>query len=380
MTRPVLLAVDGNSMLHRAYHAGADAPQRTRDGRPSWAVNGLISALLASVSRVGPQAIVVGFDDHGASVRKNDHPHYKAGRPEKPAELIEQIASAITTLRAAGIHVVVPAGLEADDVIASASRTASRADWDCVIVTSDRDSFALIDEHTCVLRVLNGGIAGSPMLSPSRLMMMYGVNPAQYRDYAAMRGDTSDNLLGIRGIGQKTAARILQAYGSTAAAFAAVDTDLDGVCETLGRSAAVKLADQDRRAAFAVTSEIMTMRADLDLGLELEVDNGRGWLPVPTEPLKAVLTEWGFHTVLAQARRLFCDEPTQQTRVQIDPNEGLDLPFGEPPDIEYDDIDPYIAAAGAPGQLETVTPDERIVAGHSKSAAVAPVQLELTLF
>lgn len=380
MTRPVLLAVDGNSMLHRAYHAGADAPQRTRDGRPSWAVNGLISALLASVSRVGPQAIVVGFDDHGASVRKNDHPHYKAGRPEKPAELIEQIASAITTLRAAGIHVVVPAGLEADDVIASAARTAAQADWDCVIVTSDRDSFALINEHTCVLRVLNGGIAGSPMLSPSRLMMMYGVNPAQYRDYAAMRGDTSDNLLGIRGIGQKTAARILQAYGSTAAAFAAVDTDLDGVCENLGRSAAVKLADQDRRAAFAVTSEIMTMRADLDLGLELEVDNGRGRLPVPTEPLKAVLTEWGFHTVLAQARRLFCDEPIQQTRVQIDPNEGLDLPFGEPPDLEYDDIDPYIAAAGVPGQLETVTPHERFGAGRSKSAAAAPVQLELTLF
>lgn len=380
MTKPVLLAVDGNSMLHRAYHAGVDAPQRTRDGRPSWAVNGLISALLGAVSRVQPQAIVVGFDDHSLSLRKNEHPHYKAGRPAKPADLIEQIASAITTLRAAGIHVVVPAGLEADDVIASASQTADRAKWDCVIVTSDRDSFALIDDHTCVLRVLNGGIAGSPMLSPSRLVMMYGVNPAQYRDYAAMRGDTSDNLLGIRGIGQKTAARILQAYGSTAAAFAAVDADLASVTETLGRSVAAKLADEDRRAAFAITSEIMTMHADLDLGLELAVAGGCGRLPVPTEPLKTVLTEWGFHSVMAQARRLFCGDRTQQGRLQIDPYEGLDLPFGEPPDIEYDELDPFVCANGFPGHLETVSMPERPALGRTKLVAVEPVQLELTLF
>lgn len=379
MTRPVLLAVDGNSMLHRAYHAGSDVPLRTRDGRPSWAVNGMISALLGAVSRVRPQAIVVGFDDHTSSLRKDKHPHYKAGRPAKPAELVEQIASTITTLRAAGLHVVVPAGLEADDVIASASRTAAQADWDCVIVTSDRDSFALIDDHTCVLRVLNGGIAGSPMLSPSRLMMMYGVNPSQYRDYAAMRGDTSDNLLGIRGIGKKTAARILQEYGSTAAAFAAVDTDLDAAAETLGRAVSAKLADEDCRAAFAVTSQIMTMRADFDLGLELASDGGCGRLPVPSEPLKTVLSEWGFHSVMAQARRLFCGDPIQQERIQIDPYEGLDMPFGEPPDIEYDDIDPYVAAAGFPAQLETVTVRER-PAVHGAKPAAAAVQLELTLF
>ena len=185
MSPRILLAVDGNSLLHRSFHASARSGFHTPDGRPMWAVRGLLSQLVAAVDRVCADAVVVGFDDRASSIRKDRWPTYKAHRDAKPESLEEQLDTAIDVLRALGIVVAVPEGLEADDVLASAAAYAPTVGARTVVATSDRDSFALIDEHTKMLRILNGGVDASPLLDPQRLVMVTGVRPDQYLDYAA---------------------------------------------------------------------------------------------------------------------------------------------------------------------------------------------------
>ncbi|HEY9414954.1 MAG TPA: 5'-3' exonuclease H3TH domain-containing protein, partial [Pseudonocardia sp.] len=216
----VVLAVDGNSLVHRAFHSQARTGFRLGEGRPRWAVRGLLSQLVAAVERVGPDAVVIGFDDPGASVRRERWPSYKAQRGDKLPTLVEQLTDTAEVLRELGVSVVVPPGLEADDVLASVARQAPGMGASTVVMTSDRDAFGLINEHTRVLRVINGGVEASPMLTPERLVLLLGVRPDQYSDFAALRGDPSDNLPGVRGVGPKTAARLLRALDSAEAAFA----------------------------------------------------------------------------------------------------------------------------------------------------------------
>jgi DNA polymerase-1 len=179
-----------------------------------WALKGLIGYLARAAALLRPDAMVVGFDCPDASARKLDYPGYKAQRPEKAADLTEQLALAPTVLRAAGVCTVVPGAYEADDVLASAAARARDRGWRCVVMTSDRDAFALLDPGTSVLRVRNGGFDNALLMTAASLVDIYGVHPWQYRDYAALRGDPSDNLPGVRGFGSATAARLLATFGS----------------------------------------------------------------------------------------------------------------------------------------------------------------------
>jgi DNA polymerase-1 len=178
--------------------------------------------------------------------------------------LVEQLACAIEVLRELGIHVVVPEALEADDVLASTSACVRAAGGHTVVVTSDRDAFALIDDCTTVLRIINGGVEASPMMTAERLQMLLGVRPDQYRDFAALRGDPSDNLPGVRGVGPRTAARLLQEFGCARAAF----DDLDAVRSRLGAGIATRLADPSARAAWELNCQVMTMRDDVPVALD----------------------------------------------------------------------------------------------------------------
>jgi 5'-3' exonuclease len=215
--------------------------------------------LVAAVDRIRPTAVVVGFDDPVESVRRERWPVYKANRLDKLDSLVDQLTCAVEVLRDLGVAVVVPAGLEADDVLASTAAHAKAAGATTVVVTSDRDAFALIDDSTRVLRIINGGVDASPIMTADRLMMLLGVRPDQYRDFAALRGDPSDNLLGVRGIGPRTAARLLQEFGSAQAAF----DDLVGVHARLGAGVAARLAVPEARAAWQLNCQVMSMRTDV---------------------------------------------------------------------------------------------------------------------
>ncbi len=236
----VVLAVDGNSLVHRAYHAAASSASSLTE--PVWAVRGLLTQIVAGVERVGADAVVVGFDDATASVRREKWPQYKEHRSEKSQCLVDQLSLAAEVLRQMGVAVVVPAGLEADDVLASTAALARSAGATTVIMTSDRDSFALIDDHTSVLRIINGGVEASPLLTAPRLPTLLGIAGHQYQDFAALRGDPSDNLPGVRGIGPKTAAKLLAALGSAQAAFEDLAAGGARVIAAIGSGAARRLA------------------------------------------------------------------------------------------------------------------------------------------
>lgn len=284
---PVILAVDGNSLVHRAYHAaaGSAAAITTDPGEPLWAVRGLIGQLVAGIDRVGAAAVIVGFDDPEASLRRERWPQYKQQRTDKAQCLVDQLRIAVDALRGMGVAVCVPAGLEADDVLASTAAYARQFGAQTVIMTSDRDSFALIDETTSVLRILNGGVEASPLLTRTRLPLMLGIRGDQYRDFAALRGDPSDNLPGVRGIGPKTAAKLLASLGSAQAAFDDLDAGGRQVAAAIGKAAARRLAAAEARPAWELNCAVMAMHTDVELGLDLSSERRPGAYPPGRLPL-----------------------------------------------------------------------------------------------
>lgn len=348
-----LLAVDGNSLVHRSFHALLGTQLSTRDGRPTWAVKGFVSQLLGAVDRTGAHALVVGFDDHTHSARKAAHPHYKATRGPKAPELVQQLQLTADLLRDAGVTVIVPDGLEADDVVASAAAQARAAGWSTVVVTSDRDSFGLIDSSTSVLRVINGGIDASPVLTPERLTTMIGIEPGQYRQYAAMRGDASDNLTGVRGIGEKTATKLLNAFGSVEAALADIDTNGGArVAAEVGKAVVAKLSGAEAREAFWQNVEIMTMSTDIPLGLDWE-GAGAGRLPLDQGRVTTALAAVELTSLIGYAGRVLCHaadpgvRPARETWAAGAP--ATDVPDGPEPacrdDEERAPHDPALTAA-----------------------------------
>ncbi len=266
MPAPLLLVLDGNSLLHRAYHAAATGEVRDQQGRPVWALKGLVGYVARAAARLRPDAVVVGFDCPEHSARKADYPPYKAQRPEKPADLAEQILAAPGLLRAAGLTIVVPTAYEADDVLASCAAHARTSGWRSVLMTSDRDAFALIDATTSVLRIRNGGFSEAVLVTPTSLEEIYGVAPTQYRDYAALRGDPSDNLRGVPGFGSATSARLLAAFGSVDAAWEAWDRgDRQAVYDVVGDRPGDHLGSAAAREAVARNRRLMSMRNDLPI-------------------------------------------------------------------------------------------------------------------
>jgi 5'-3' exonuclease len=296
----VLLAVDGNSLVHRAYHSQA------RTGHHTWAVRGLLSQLVSAVERVDPCAIVVGFDDPDTSRRRDTWPQYKAQRADKLGTLVDQLRHAADVLSGLGIAVVVPSGLEADDVLASAATYAGEQGATTVIVTSDRDAFSLIDDTTSVLRIIDGGVEASPMLTPGRLMTMIGIRPDQYRDYAALRGDASDNLPGVRGIGPKTAATLLRELGSAQAAFDDVADGGKRVAAAIRPAGARRLAAPGAREAWELNCQVMAMHREVALGIDLA--GGLGCLPLSAEAVRTAFAAQHLTWTTSTAVRVLCDQ------------------------------------------------------------------------
>jgi DNA polymerase-1 len=275
----LLLVLDGNSLLHRAYHAAATGKLLDADEQPVWAMKGLVGYAARAAAQLRPDAVVVGFDCPHHSVRQTEYPAYKAHRPEKATDLSAQILAAPELLAAAGFCTVIHRGYEADDVLASSAAHARRSGWRSILVTSDRDAFALIDEGTSVLRLRNGGLDESVLMSPAELIELYGVPPAQYRDLAALRGDPSDNLPGVRGFGSTLAARLLIAFGNVEAAWTAIDAgDEQAVRAVVGEVASRNLGLAEMREAFERNRRLMRMHTDLEIpeldGVRLPLDYG----------------------------------------------------------------------------------------------------------
>jgi DNA polymerase-1 len=320
--RKQLLVVDAPSLLHRNHHARSESGLRDRGGRPAWALHGMLRQILDAIDQFAPDAVLFGLDDRASSVRATAYPDYKAGRAEKDAALIDQLERAPAMLDALGLLTVQPPGLEADDVSASAAVWAERMGWTCVIITSDRDTFAHISEHTQVLRLISGGIAGSPLLNPTRLRTLYGVAAEHYLEYAALRGDASDNLPGVPGIGEKGASLLLSLMGSMQAVWADIDhcdganlvATLDSYCAEVGQrrigaGLLKRLATPAARERFEFNLAMMTGRTDVDLGLTPDAPGTPGLLPLDPDRVSRVVGHLGVPATTDLALRVLTTPP-----------------------------------------------------------------------
>jgi len=305
-----MLVVDGNSLLHRNYHALAATNMRIGSGAPSWAFHGMWNQMIQLIHRVGASSILIGFDDT-TNLRTNDYPEYKAGRAEKPNDLRLQLAAAPKHFSKAGIPVVTVPGYEADDVIASTARRNSETGVNTVIASSDRDAFSLITDNmngtsVTVLRVINGGIVNSPLLTAGRLPILCGVTPNQYRLYAALRGDKSDNLPGVTGIGEKTAVALLKGLSTLNVTLQQMLTDLDDggtqLSDLIGMSAARKFDNPISRTNLTRNLNLMKQHDTLDVGI---LDDTL--LPFNSDRLREELQVWEMRNILPRALDAFAN-------------------------------------------------------------------------
>lgn len=208
-----VLAVDGNSLAHRAYHAIAGS-----DDEVGHFVTAGVFGMLGSVWSAGPfDGVVVAFD-HTHNQRKQDFPEYKAARVTDP-DLRAQLDLLIEDVAAAGLHTVVEHGAEADDLLAAAADACTSRGWRCVVLSSDRDLTALVSDHVTLMRP-RATMSDIRVYDPAAVEREYGVRPDQYTDLAALRGDPSDGLVGVDGVGAKRAARLLRDHGDLAGVYA----------------------------------------------------------------------------------------------------------------------------------------------------------------
>ena len=271
---PTVLAVDGNSLAHRGYHAYA---AHREDGDLVGAgLYGFLALLAAVVDIVRPASTIIGFDCREASFRKDRWPDYKAQRADKPEALDALLDEIPRALEALGACVLAPRGYEADDVCGSVAVAAEAAHRRCVVATSDRDAFALVSDATSVLRI-RSGMHRAVLIDARRYRRDLGIEPGQYTEFAALRGDTSDNLPGIHGIGRKRARDLLRRFDRVADAVA----DPLACRSVLGPEVGQTLLDDVAAAdgVFARNVELMTMHRDLPV----ELDAG-----IPTTPLPQI--------------------------------------------------------------------------------------------
>ncbi|MGV0814805.1 DNA polymerase I [Mycolicibacterium boenickei] len=220
--KPTLMLLDGNSLAFRAFYALPAENFKTQGGLTTNAVYGFTAMLINLLRDEQPSHVAAAFDVSRQTFRKEKYPEYKEGRSATPDEFRGQIDITKEVLGALGITVLAEAGFEADDIIATLASQAEDAGYRVLVVTGDRDSLQLVSDDVTVLYPRKG-VSELTRFTPDAVLEKYGLTPTQYPDFAALRGDPSDNLPGIPGVGEKTATKWIVEYGSLQALVDNVD-------------------------------------------------------------------------------------------------------------------------------------------------------------
>ncbi len=262
---PTLALLDGHSLAYRAFYA---LPQdlATTSGQVTNATYGFMRMLIKLIGDHHPDRLAVAWDVGRQTFRTEQFPEYKAQREKTPDVFSSQLPLIDDILAALGIHQFREEGFEADDVIATMAKSAAADGWDVLVVTGDRDSFQLVDERVKVLYTMRG-ITDTVLADEGWITTKYGIRPNQYVEYAAMRGDTSDNLPGVPGVGEKTASKLLNQYGSLEGVFEAVEDQTPKLSENLAAA----------REQVFLNRRLMTLVADLELDRSAEELEWTDW-------------------------------------------------------------------------------------------------------
>jgi DNA polymerase-1 len=322
-----LFIVDGNNLAYRAFFA---LPEElaTTDGQPTNALLGFTNMLFKLLSDYRPKGVAVAWDSrpvHRAAVAEAAEVVYKEGRRPMPDLLREQFAHFRPIVEAFGYRNLEFEGWEADDVIATLATRADTAGIKTCVVSTDRDAFQLCSENVCLMMTPRG-VADVNVYTPERVEARYGVTPDQVPDFIGLKGDTSDNIPGVPGIGDKTAGQLVAQYGS-----------LEAVIEHADELSPARRKNITENAELARTSkELATMRRDLDIECdpaELVLD------PPDRAQLKEIFRRFEFRALLNRVDELDAAIPSAPMKVT-----GVEVPWREG-ELDFRGVVAYAADA-----------------------------------
>lgn len=257
MTKKIAI-IDGNSLMHRAYHA-IPPTMNAPDGTPTNAVFGFVSMLLKFIEVAKPNAIICAFDMGRPSFRMEALECYKAQRPPTDNELRVQFPLIEDLLESMSIPVIKIKGWEGDDILGTLAARNKDLGYETLLVTGDKDAYQLASEQTKIVTTKKG-ISDIAIYGPTEVEERYGITPAQVPDFLGLKGDASDNIPGVPGIGEKTATKLLQQFET-----------LEGVYENLdGLKGKLYENLRENKSAAFLSRKVATIVCDLDISLDLE--------------------------------------------------------------------------------------------------------------
>ena len=289
--KPTLMVIDGHSLAFRAFYALPVDSFVSPEGQHTNAIHGFISMFLGLLKKENPTHVAVAFDISRFSFRTRIYPEYKATRGETPSEFIGQVPLLQEALAAMGVVTLTKEDYEADDILATLAAQASADNFDVLVVSGDRDTFQLVNDRVTVLYPSARGVAELKRYTPEAVEERYGVPPEKYPDIAALVGETSDNLVGIDKVGEKTAVKWITHYGSLDAVLEHAD-DITGV---VGNN----LREQRDRAIR--NRELNRLLTDVELPVTLE-DLERG--AIDADAVSEVFSRLGFKTLKSRVLEL----------------------------------------------------------------------------
>ncbi|MEN3273152.1 MAG: polymerase, partial [Actinomycetota bacterium] len=298
-----LLLLDGNSLTYRAFFA-LPADMATASGQVTNAVFGFTSMLINLLRDHRPDQIAVAWDRPEPTFRHEALDTYKANREAAPDILRQQLGLVRQVLDALQITMLEQAGVEADDIIATLATTARDRGDDVIIVTGDRDSYQLVEDPHVKVLYNRRGVSDYVLYDEAGILERTGVTPAQYPQYAAMRGDTSDNLPGVPGVGEKTAAKLINEYGGLDGIFANLDKCTPKLRENLGAA----------EASVRKNLELMVLLRDVELDVS-EEDLDRK--PFDSEPVRELFNFLEFRTLFDRLVEALGDEGASVPRDDV---------------------------------------------------------------
>lgn len=261
--KPTLMLVDGHSLAFRAFYALPLDSFVTRDGQHTNAIHGFLSMFLSLLAKEKPSHVAVAFDISRYSFRTREYPEYKGTRGETPPEFVGQVPLLQEALAAMSVPTITKEDYEADDILATLATQGAAEGFRVLVVSGDRDTIQLVTDDVTLLYPNARGVSELKRYDPDAVRERYGINPEQYPEIAALVGEASDNLPGVDKVGEKTAVKWINQYGSLEGIFEHID-EIGGVVGTKLREQRDR-AERNRRLNRLVTDVELPLRAhDLD--------------------------------------------------------------------------------------------------------------------
>jgi len=256
-----LVLIDANALIHRAFHALP--PLKTKKGELVNAVYGFTAVLLKVIKELKPDYIVTAFDLPKPTFRHLEYKEYKATRPKTPEELVQQFPLVKKVVKAFDIPIFEKEGFEADDIIGTIVKKTGK-DIEDIVVTGDLDVLQLIDKNTKVY-TLKRGLTDTVIYDKEAVRKRYGLKPEQFLDFKGLKGDSSDNIPGVPGIGEKTAIYLLKKFGTVENLYKRLEK---GEAEDIPDNLKKKLLDNKDQAIFS--KKLATIRCDVPIKFNLK--------------------------------------------------------------------------------------------------------------